>query len=66
MLTALDTRAEYGEDRRTGIGFLGNRIVVVVFTERGEDTARIISLRKALKHERKQFEEALKNGLDAG
>ena len=62
MLTALDTRAEYGEDRWTGIGFLGNRIVVVVFTERGEDTTRIISLRKALKHERK-FEDALRDRL---
>ena len=65
ILTALDTRAEYGEDRRTGIGFLGNRIVVVVFTERGEDTARIISLRKALKHERKKFEDALRDRLGA-
>ena len=63
MLTALDKRAEYGEDRWTGIGFLGNRIVVAVFTERGEDTTRIISLRKALKHERKKFEDALRDRL---
>jgi hypothetical protein len=39
--------------------------VVVVFTERGEDTVRIISLRKALKHERKKFEEALRDRLGA-
>ena len=64
MLTVLDTRADYGEDRWTGIGFLGNRIVVVVFTER-EDTTRIISLRKALKHERKKFEDALRDRLGA-
>lgn len=63
MQTALDTRAGYGEDRWTGIGFLANRIVVVVFTERGEDDIRIISLRKALKHERRKFEEALQNRL---
>jgi hypothetical protein len=63
MRTALDMKEDYGEDRWNGIGLLGNRIVVVVFTERGEDTIRIISLRKALKHERKKFEEALRDGL---
>ncbi len=63
MRTALDTREDYGEGRWNGIGLLGNRIVVLVFTERGEDTIRIISLRKALKHERKRFEEALRDGL---
>lgn len=61
--TALDAREDYGEDRWNGIGLLGNRIVVVVFTERGEETIRIISLRKALNHERKKFEEALRDGL---
>ena len=40
MLTALDTKEDYGEDRWNGIGLLGNRIVVMVFTERGEDTIR--------------------------
>jgi len=65
MRTALDTREDYGEARWNGIGLLGNRIVVVVFTERGEDTIRIISLRKALKHERKKFEEALRDRLGA-
>ena len=63
MRTALDTREDYGEVRWNGVGLLGNRIVVVVFAERGEDTIRIISLRKALKHERKKFEEALGNRL---
>ena len=61
MLTALDTREEYEEDRIIGIGFLKNFIVVVVYTELTEDTTRIISLRKALKHERQQFEKALRN-----
>ena len=63
MRVALDAREDYGEDRWIGIGLLGNRIVVVVFTERGEETIRIISLRKALKHERKRFEEALRDEL---
>ena len=65
MRVALDAREDYGEDRWNGIGLLGNRVVVVVFTERGEETIRIISLRKALKHERKRFEEALRDGLGA-
>ena len=63
MRTALDLREDYGEVRWKGIGFLGNRIVVVIFTYRSEDTIRIISLRKALKHERKKFEEAIRNRL---
>jgi uncharacterized DUF497 family protein len=63
MRTTFDARADYGEDRWTGIGFLANRIVVVVFTERGAGTIRIISLRKALKHEREKFEEAIRDRL---
>ncbi len=63
MRTALDLREDYGEDRWMGIGFLGNLIVVVIYTYGDEDTIRIISLRKALKHERKKFEEAIRNRL---
>jgi uncharacterized DUF497 family protein len=66
MLTALDTKEDYGEDRYLGLGFLRNVVVVVVYTEPKEETTRIISLRKALKHERKQFEEALRNRLGEG
>lgn len=62
MLTNLDTREDYGENRWIGIGFLKNFIVVITYTER-EDVIRIISLRKALKYERTRFEEALRNEL---
>ena len=48
-----------------GLAFLKKRIVVIVFTERDDDAIRIISLRKALKHERVKFEEAIRNELDA-
>lgn len=65
MLVARDTREDYGEVRWNGIGLLGNRIVVVVFTERSGDATRIISLRKALRHERKKFEEDLRDRLGA-
>lgn len=63
MFTALDTSEDYGEKRWIGIGFLKNFIIVVVYTERDEDVVRIISLRKALKHERTRFEEALRDEL---
>ena len=66
MLTALDTREDYGEDRFIGLGFLKNFVVVVVYTESDEGTTRIISLRKALKHESERFEEALRNQLGEG
>jgi len=61
MLTYFDTRENYGEARYIGIGFLRQHIVVIVFTERDNNTIRIISLRKALKHERKKFEQNLTN-----
>ena len=65
MLTAPDTREDYGEERRIGIGFLRERIVVIVFAQRSDDIIRVISLRKALKHERIRFEEAIRDQLDA-
>jgi uncharacterized DUF497 family protein len=65
VLVELDSRRDYGEDRWTGIGLLGNRIVIATFTESDAPTRRIISLRKALKHERKRFEKEIKNRLGA-
>ena len=65
MLTNLDTREDYGEERWIGVGFLKNFVAVVVYTESG-DVLRIISLRKALKHERTKLEEAIRNELGEG
>jgi uncharacterized DUF497 family protein len=65
MFTALDTRQDYAEDRWVGIGFLKNFVVVVAYTEREGEVIRIFSLRKALKHERTRFEEALRDELGA-
>lgn len=62
MLTNLDSRQDYGEERWVGVGFLKNFVVVVVYTE-SDDLIRVISLRKALRHERARFEEALRNEL---
>ncbi len=65
VLTALDDRYEYGEDRWAGLGLLDERIVKVIFTEPDEETRRIISVRKALQHERNQYERFLQNQLGA-
>ena len=60
MLTGLDTRKDYNEDRWIGIGMLRNIVAVIVFTEINENTIRIISARKATKNERAQYEKAIK------
>ena len=65
ILAAVDTREPYGETRYIGVGFLKQRVVVVVFVEEDNDTIRIISLRKALKHERERFGKFLQDELGA-
>ena len=65
MLARLDTREDYGEPRWIGIGILQSICVVVAFTEhRDGELIRIISMRKALKHERKAFEKTIKDRLE--
>lgn len=59
MLVELDERTDYGEDRWIGIGFLGNGVAVVVWTERQGDVIRIISARRANRYERQRFEQYL-------
>jgi uncharacterized DUF497 family protein len=59
MLIELDDRFDYGEDRWFGIGFLGSGIAVVVWTERQNNVIRIISARRANRHEQKRFEQHL-------
>jgi uncharacterized DUF497 family protein len=66
LLVSPDTREDYGETRWAGLGVIGGRTVKVVFAELGNETIRIISLRKATKRERKEYEEAIENGLEAG
>ncbi len=66
LLARLDSREDYGEDRWQGIGLLQGRVVVVVCTERGPNTMRIISLRKADRDERRAYEAWLQDRLGAG
>jgi uncharacterized protein len=53
-LTAEDTREAYGERRFLTLGLLQDQVVSVTHTERGEDI-RIISIRKAMKHEARYY-----------
>lgn len=58
LLAWPDTRQNYGEERWIGLGLIHRRVVVAVFTERDAgETIRIISVRKALKHEQRRYEE---------
>ncbi len=61
-----DTREDYGEKRWVGLGMTGGRTAYVVFTERGPDTIRIISLRKASRRESEQYQKAIQDRLEAG
>jgi uncharacterized protein len=54
-LVRYDDRDEYGEDRWIGAGWLIDIIVVIVFTEPDPQTIRVISMRKASRHEREWF-----------
>jgi uncharacterized DUF497 family protein len=47
MLIEPDDRFDYGEDCWFGIGFFGNSIAVVVWTQRYGNAIRIISARRA-------------------
>lgn len=61
MVVNADTREDYGEERWIGLGDFCGRVVVIVFTQPRPDTTRIISVRKALKYERKYYEQTLED-----
>lgn len=57
-----DDRYDYEEDRYIGIGMLSNMMVVfMAFVDKDNDTIRVISMRKAKKHERAKYEKAIKD-----
>lgn len=51
MVSRLDGRNEYGEDRYQVLGRSYQNILFVVYTERHNDTIRIISARKVTRQE---------------
>lgn len=65
ILVRPDTREDYGEQRWIGIGTVRGRVAFVAFAEYEEDAIRIISLRKAEYEERKEYEDAIQDGLEA-
>ncbi len=65
LLIRPDLNEDYGEERWIGIGMIRERFAFVAFAEPSPDTIRIISLRKADHEERKEYEKALEDGLEA-
>ena len=61
MLTLLDDRGDYEENRWISIGLLSGLVGVVVYTELEGNIIRIISARKATKREVKGYAERVKN-----
>lgn len=55
-LIAADDRREYGEPRFQALGFIGDRLHVLVFTMRGQ-VLRVISLRRANERECARYAE---------
>lgn len=53
-ITFEDNRHDYGEARLVTFGQMGNRLVFVAWTQRG-DTHRIISMGKANEREQKRY-----------
>lgn len=54
-LEEIDTRFEYGEERIQVIGVARDEVLFVIVTLRGEDICRIISARKATRHEQDRY-----------
>lgn len=55
-IETIDDRFNYIEDRWVALGFIDNRLHVLIYTMRGENI-RLISLRKANKREKDYYEE---------
>ena len=58
VLEKLDDRFDYGEERWVAIGVIEGRVLFVVYTLRDENI-RIISARRATRHEENAYYQAL-------
>jgi uncharacterized DUF497 family protein len=63
LLIHPDTRQDYGEERWIGIGMTRGRCALVAFAEDPSSAIRIISLRRATREEREEYEKAIQDGL---
>jgi len=57
VLSRIDTKENYGEERWISIGQMQALTIVIVYVEYVNDIIRIISARKATKREKKYYEE---------
>ena len=55
LVEQMDTRLDYGETRWRTVGEVDGVLLLVVYTER-LDAIRVISARKANRHEREDYE----------
>lgn len=55
VLETIDDRQDYGETRVQAIGLFKSKEIFVVYAEGGDETRRIISARKAERHEREAY-----------
>ncbi|NJL27588.1 MAG: BrnT family toxin [Thermoanaerobaculia bacterium] len=51
----VDSRLDYGEERMRVLGMAAGNILLVITTTRGVDTCRIISARRATRHEQDRY-----------
>jgi len=56
-----DKRFNYGEKRFVGFGYIKNKLMNVVYTEREPNIIRIISFRRANSREEALYEKAFQN-----
>jgi len=54
-IEAIDDRGDYGEVRYNALGLSGEMVLHVVYTWRGENTIRLISARRANRHDAKKY-----------
>lgn len=54
IVTYIDDRKDYGEVRWISVGYLDARLLMIVWTQRG-DARHVISMRKANDREQKKF-----------
>ena len=60
-ITVQDTRRDYGETRFQTVGFLADRMVMVVWTPR-EEARHVISMRKCNDREKAIYQERFSQG----
>lgn len=51
----VDSRLDYGEERMRILGMAAGNVLLVITTTRGADTCRIISARRATRHEQDRY-----------